>query len=133
MDASEPEIRAAIHPATVASGKTSTLTMTVVNRGTGILLVPDPRRGGDSLTFHLHPPSGEDRTFTTGSANRTGGVRPMLVNLKVLLGEPATFDLELASLTQIAAPGRYTLVVEFAWSPGRTFRSPELAFTVTPP
>ena len=132
----EPEIHAQVRPTTVAAGASPTLLVTVKNHGKGFLFVPDPERGGDALQVHLTPPGGAEIVVSPGTVagSNVGGVaRPTLASAKVLPGETTTFDFELAALAPIAAPGRYVIVVDYAWSPGAPrWRSPALAFTVTP-
>ena len=92
----------------------------------GHVIVREHTTSGDGLVTALELL----RVITMGDPPYGGGVKPDLVNLRTPPREKQTIDFELGEIAPISAPGRYTLILEYAWKQGERWRSPELSFTV---
>jgi hypothetical protein len=126
----EPTFKAAVRHNRARAGDPITVVLTVENPGPDVIFVPDPRRGGGSLVLRLKLPSGEERVITMGDPPYAHGVKPQHINLRTPPNEKQTIDFELGPIAPISAPGRYALILEYAWKPGAQWRSPEIGFTV---
>lgn len=132
MSTTAPIFHAAVRPAVAAPGEPVTVEITVENPGSEVLHVPDPRPGGTFLVLDLTLPSGQKQSITVGPPLQ-GGVRPRLVNIRVLPRQKAVIDFDLAERAPISAPGVYKMTLAYTWKPGEVYRSPELTFTIKAP
>lgn len=104
-----------------------TLLLTVRNKSSQTLFIPDPNRHTGALTLHLWFPSGEERKIS--SPPLSSGMPPHKANAQLGPGKSETFEIDLGSLFPIEGAGTYKLVVEYPWSQAERWRSPELTFT----
>jgi hypothetical protein len=99
--------------------------------GKDVITVDDPRLGGDCLRFTVQMDSAPARHFTVGEALEAPGVRRMQSGMKVVGGSKRVVTLDLATLTDLRTPGRYTVTVEYTWKAGeQPWRSRPLQFLV---
>src|SRR5437016_5885779 len=126
------KIEARLGNKSFALGERAQLVLWITNRGKELVTVNDPRRGGDSLRLWLRPPSGEERSFTTGEALRAPGVKQIAVGMRLPPGVRQNFEFDLAKLTDLSEPGRYVLRLEYTWQSGKqAWHSTEMPFSIT--
>lgn len=128
------DIDARVDGASFALRERIPLIVTLTNTGSSVVRVPDPvASDGDAWALVLTRPDG---SATRLPLNQTGvpagGMRQILM-LGVLPSEPLVLRFNVASLFHLIAPGDHSLVVECTLSPGQTYRSSDIPFTLRAP
>lgn len=110
------------------------LTLSVTNSSaTELLLVADPRRGGDSLRFTVRFPDGQEPSFTVGEALQAPGVRQVPADMAVPPGVRQDLEFDLAQWVRFQDPGKYRLKIHYEWKKGESPWSGEISFTLNSP
>ncbi len=99
----------------------------VANDGSDVAYVPDPFLGGPSLVLILRGPQGV-KSIVPGEIPPVHGIPNLPGNRAVLPGTVIEMAVDLATLFDLAPPGRYALVAEYTVPGLPTFRSSEIVF-----
>src|SRR5438046_10147608 len=101
-----PLIQAKLTRQDFAIAEQVVFTLSVVNPSAAeVVLVADPRRGGDSLCFFLRLPSGKVLPFTVGLALQAPGVKQIPQDMVVPPQVQQDFAFDLAEWIRFEKPG----------------------------
>ena len=126
----EISIEAAIRGRVFAPREAAVLDLTLENRDSSTIVVPDPARG-DALRITLRRADQSSIVLVPGQS--PPGVPPQGAQVSVPPGVRRSFEFDLARLGHVSTPGEYTAVVEYVSTTGQPWKSGELRFSITKP
>ena len=107
------------------------LTLSLVNRESGMVYVPDPIHS-TALHLVLRAPDGSEQVVTPGSVVEPGTV-PQVVNAGLPPGRSWVQEIDASAYLQLDRPGTYALTLEYEWAEDGRWKSEPLPLTLAPP
>ncbi len=106
------------------------LTLTIANRGSGMVHVPHPIRS-TALHLVLRASDGTEQVVTPGAVV-VPGTSPQRVNPGLPPGRSWVEDMDASAYLQLDRPGTYALTLEYEWAEDGRWKSEPLPLTIAP-